>query len=251
MNSRKKIKPGEIRITPEDNRLMEMPPYLNTQVSMPSWFRRTKKGQGSIRSCAGVNDYLTTGITVPLWTNVYFRPNFEANMWESRIDQMSPPLRHISIDGFPFGSTEECPVSRNRTLDTMQYPKVTTPWRVETAPGWSCLVLPVHWEPNPDYDVLPAVVHTDYYHVINIVLNIKTNTDFSIKYGTPMLHIVPFKRSDDVSKITFQDESYFKYVESRGFGFGNIIPSIGAAAPYRRNKIKIDTGLEKKKWYQK
>lgn len=252
MNSRKNIKPGEVRITPEDNRLMEMPPFVNTQMTIPSWFKRTKKTQGSIRSCAGVNDYLTTGITIPLWTNTYFRPNYEANAWEYRIDQMNPPLRNINIDGFSFSSTGECPVSKNRTLETMQYPKIVTPWRIETAKGWSSLVLPVYWEPNSDYDVLPAVVHTDIYHVVNIVLSIKTNTDFSIKYGTPMMQIIPFKRSENVSKINFQDESLFKYVESCGFGFGNIVPSIGSSGPYRRNRIKADAVQEKKKkWYQK
>lgn len=122
---------------------------------------------------------------------------------------MNPPLRNISIEGFAYQSTGECPVSQNRPLDTMQYPKIVNPWRIETAKGWSSLVLPVHWEPNPDYDVLPAVVHTDLYHAVNIVLNIKATTDFSIKYGTPMLHIIPFKRNEDVSKIEFQDESLF------------------------------------------
>jgi hypothetical protein len=164
---------------------------------------------------------------------------------------MNPPLRNIGIEGFAHQSTGECPVSQNRTLDTMPYPKILNPWRIETAKGWSSLVLPVYWEPNSDYDVLPAVVHTDLYHTVNIVINIKTNTDFSIKYGTPMLHIIPFKRKEDISKIEFQDESVFKYVESSGFGFGNIVPSAGAAGSYRRNRIKVDSEEGKKKWYQR
>jgi hypothetical protein len=100
--------------------------------------------------------------------------------------------------------------------------------------------------PNEKYDVLPAIVHTDFYHVANIVLNIKTNTDFMIPYGTPMMQVVPFKRSTNLSSIEFEDESYWKYVASNGFGSGYIMPSIGTAGPYRRHKHKVDIELAKK-----
>ena len=247
MFSKKSVKPGTVRITPEDNRLMTMPPYTNTQVTLPPWYKRMKKGSSSLRYCAGVNDYLSTGITIPMWSNVFFRPNPEQGFWESRIENMDPPLSNLLVHGFPYESTGECPVTGVRKLENMQYPKIITPWRIETAPGWSSLVLPAHWEPHPEYDVLPAVVHTDFYHVINIVLNIKTNTDFMIKYGTPMLHIIPFKRDEDVSEIIFQDESEFKYVASTGFNSGYIIPSTGTARPYRLMRNKVDEDLREKK----
>ena len=240
MNSKKRIKPGTVRITPEDNRLMTMPPFVNEQTSLPQWFKQLKKFSGSLRSCAGVNDYLTTGITIPLWTNVYFRPNLETNFWESRIDNMSPPLHNIAVQGFSYDQTGKCPATDVRKFETMQYPKIINPWRIETAPGWSSLILPPLWEPNENYDVLAAVVHTDFYHAANVVLNIKTTTDFTIKYGTPIMHVIPFKRQDNVSVIEFEDESNFKYVESTGFGFGHILPSTGSAGPYRRYKNKID-----------
>lgn len=247
MSSKKDVKPGTIRITPEDNRLMEMPPYINEQLSLPPWFKHLKKGSSSLRACAGVNDYLTTGITIPLWSNVFFRPNVEGGFWESRVENMNPPLRNLLVEGFRYDSTGECPVTGVRKLENMQYPKIVTPWRIETAPGWSSLVLPVHWEPSNDFDVLPAVVHTDFYHTVNIVLNIKTNTDFVIRYGTPMMHVIPFKRSDNVSSLEFQDESMFKYVESTGFGSGYIMPSTGTAGPYRRMRNRVDEALKGKK----
>jgi hypothetical protein len=226
---------------------MEMPPFLNSQLSMPSWFKRIAKKEGSLRSCAGINDFLSIGLTVPMWSNIFFRPNREHNFWESRVENMNPPVQTLmGIEGFPYTSTGECPVTSVRKMETMQYPKLVTPWRIETAPGWSCLVLPVSWEPNPDYDVLPAVVHTDFYHVANVVLNIKTDTDFVIKYGTPMVHLVPFERTKGLDKITFEDESNWKYVASTGFGAGHIMPSTGSAGPYRRAR-HVDRKLAEKK----
>ena len=248
------VKPGQIRITPEDNRLMEMPPYLNTQLTMPSWFKRITKKEASLRTCAGVNDFLTTGMTMPLWSNIYFRPNTEHNFWESRVENMNPPLQNLVVEGFPHASTGTCPATGVRKLEGMQYPKIVTPWRIETAPGWSCLVLPISWEPNPDYDVLPALIHTDFYHVANIVLNIKTNTDFMIKYGTPMLQLIPFERSKSLESIEFADEEHYKYVASKGLGSGFIMPSLGSAGPYRREKHRVDRELAEmplKKWFRK
>ena len=114
---------------------------------------------------------------------------------------------------------------------------------METAPGWSTLILPVYWEPNENYTVVPAVVHTDFYHLANVVLNITTDRAFGIKHGTPLVQLVPFKRNADFEKIDFNDESYFKYVSTTGFGMGHIAPYDGTAAPYRRERIRVDKQL--------
>ena len=98
---------------------------------------------------------------------------------------------------------------------------------------------------NKNYDILPAVVHTDFYHTANIVLNIKADSPFSIKWGTPLVHLVPFERKTNIDKLIIADESVFKYVASVGFGSGHITPFEGTAAPYRRQRIVIDNELSK------
>ena len=246
MEFNKKVKPGQVRITPEDNRLMTMPPYLNGPTSMPKWYRALSKSRG-MKKCAAINDYLSLGMTMPLWSNIFFRPSPEGNFWESRIENMQPPLRNLQIDGFNYEQHGQCPITGVRKIENAQIPKIVTPWRIETAPGWSCLFLPVLWEPSNDYDVLPSIVHTDFYHTVNIVLNIKTNTDFVIPYGTSMYHIIPFKRTSNFKEIKFEDESRFKYVDVTGFGSGFLMPSTGTAGPYRRARHKIDLGLKNKK----
>jgi hypothetical protein len=81
----KKLKPGEIRITPLDNRLNEMPPYKNNVETLRPWFKRVHKSEGSLRRCAGINDFFNTGITIPAWTNFTFRPGTDGS-WETRAD---------------------------------------------------------------------------------------------------------------------------------------------------------------------
>ena len=249
--NKNKLKPGEVRITPVDNRLNEMPPFINSVETQPAWFKKIHKNPGSLRRCAGINDFLNIGLTIPSWTNFDFRPGQDGN-WETRGTNFGFQKEGIdisAIEGFPFAATEECPITavRSKELSEAQYPKLVNPWRFETAPGWSVLILPVMWEPDKYYDVLPAVVHTDFYHTANIVLNIKTDSPFSIRWGTPLAHLVPFERKTNVDKLFISDESNFKYVASVGFGTGHIMPFDGTAAPYRRQRIVVDKKLENEK----
>lgn len=248
---KQRLKPGEIKMFPVDNRLNEMPPFINSVEKYPSWFLRVHKNKGSLRRCAGINDYYNTGVTLPCWTTFNFRPGSDGN-WESRgagfgFNHMETDIS--KIDGFPFESTGECPISSIRAsgMEHAQYPKLVNPWRVQTAPGWSVLLLPVMWEPNKNYDVLPAVVHADFYHTMNIVLNIKTDSPFTIKWGTPLAHLIPFERKTNVNNLIIGDEHEFKYVAATGFGMGHITPIDGTAAPYRRQRVIIDKQLSLEK----
>lgn len=236
------VKPGVIRFTPSDNRLMEAPPFVNTITEPPSWMKKIGKHMGSVRKCAGTIDLLAAGVTLPMWTNYRFRPDGRG-AWEGVGDDFSPPAGINSLNGFHYESTGECPMTSIRKIETGQYPKLVNPWRFETAPGWSTLLLPLYWEPNEDYSVIPAIVHTDFYHLANIVINPIGDRPFSIRQGTHMCQLIPFKRDTDFQEIEFNDESYFKYVATTGFGMGHVAPSEGTAGPYRRNRVIVDKAL--------
>lgn len=254
-----KLKPGQIRFTPMDNRLMESAPFINTVSDQPSWFRRIRKEGGSLRRCAGTIDFISAGATLPMWTNYRFRPDGHGT-WETGADDFFPSAmiggREVSIGlvtGFNYNSTGECPMTSVRKIETSQYPKIINPWRIETAPGWSTLMLPMHWEPNEDYTVLPAIVHTDFYHQMNVVINPISDKPFTIRFGTSVAQLIPFKRDSDFTEIIFNDEDYFKYVSTSGMGNGHISPADGTGAPYRRERIRIDAELKNKsksRWFK-
>ena len=243
----KKVKPGSVRITPMDNRFMASAPYVNGGQTLPQWFKHIHKGHGSVRSCAGVSDYLGAGITIPAWTNFYFAPNIEQSVWAISADNMNPPIDFQWASNFAFTQTGKCPMTDSRKIEKMSYPKLVTPWRIQTAPGWSSLILPVNYEENQDYSILPAIVHTDFYQVVNIVLNVKTNTEFSIKYQTPLVQIIPFKRDSDINEIEFMDESFFKYASTNMYMTGGIGPKNATGLAYRKAVRLFDSILGNKK----
>jgi hypothetical protein len=115
------------------------------------------------------------------------------------------------------------------------------PYSFVTAKGWSSIISGIPYEPNNNYDVVPAIVHTDYYHHMNVVLNLKGDEPFVIRYGTPLAHVIPFKRSGDIQEIKFADEEYFKYVFARGMSDGptnSLDGSVGQR--YRKNRKNSD-----------
>lgn len=239
-----KPKNNEILIIPQDNRLMEIAPYLPYQ-KLPNWWKDLPKHPGSIRRCQGTYDYITNGIVIPLWTDITIRPSIDGKMYDlrlSHIDGMQPFDAH----GFDQSSTSGCPISSIKKIPSAQYPKIVSPWRFKTAKGVSLMVLPILHEPNPNYTVVPGIVHTDFYNQIHIVLNITTDKEFTIPAGTPMQFMVPITRKNNFKRILWGNESMFKFVQSSGLGKGCLV------APdrnlfYRRKQKEIDNEIESNK----
>jgi len=252
---------GKIAIIPWDNRLLEMPPFQNDR-TLPQWVKEAPNGQGSIRRCAATMDFLTTGITIPAWTNFRFTKTETDGQWDFSCDQFEgfagqgpEPFRS---QPFNFDQTGSCPMTRVREVETIGYPKLVNPFRIVTAPGWSTLVLPAMFEPSRHYSVLPGIVNTDYYHEANCVLNLLGNESFVIHWGTPLMHLIPIKRDSLPHEINFYDESAAKYVIGRGFGSGALKPSYtgwSSGRLYRAHRIKHDAEIvnreKPRKWWKK
>lgn len=242
-----KVKKNEILIIPSNNQLLEYQPYISSS-KFPEWWKEQDKNPGSIRRCYGTQDYISLGITLPLWSNVYVRPSPSGTSFEVKIDNIAYAKEYptFNVEGFPASSVnEKCPFSTQREI-VGNFPKLVTPWLYKTAPGYSSLILPMSLEPNPNYEVLPGVVHTDYYHHINIVLVIKNSKEFMIPVGTPMYQIIPFKRSDKTKEITFGNESMFQFYAGRGTGDGYLANSPRKNI-YKKLQVKIDSELEQNK----
>lgn len=239
---------GEILIAPSENRLMQIPPYLPWS-NLPSWWKNLSKNKGSIRRCQGTYDYITHGIVIPLWTDVTIRPSIDGKMFELKLSGYMD--QSFDLQAFANESAEGCPFSDIKKIPTAQYPKLVSPWTYYTPKGVSLMVLPMLHEPNPNYTIVPGVVHTDYYHTIHVVLNITTDKEFTIPAGTPIQYMIPITRKHSLRKIVWGDESHYRFLNGSGLGLGSLI------APdrnlYYRKKQKL-TDLEilegaNKKWY--
>lgn len=240
------VQKNEILVVPRDNRLWEYGPYTNYN-SKPSWWRSLHKDKGSLRRCYGTTDFLSLGLTFPMWTNVEVRPNAAHTDTEIRLDPISDGFalnknENFTEQGFLYSSTGECPFNASRPIQG-HYPKLVTPWQFKTAPGYSTLVLPTLLEPNPNYTVMPGLIHTDYYHTINIVLIVNTTQPFKIEVGTPMYQLITIKRSDNITKIIEGNETMYRFLNARGTGDG-YLSNMDRRAIYRRLMKKADVELE-------
>ena len=254
-------KPNELFVAPISNRLWH--PNLAIRASRsktPDWFKNIPAGDSSLKRCYGVADYLRTGYVVPLWATLDVRlpiNKFDKG-WDAKFNIMSSYLfevESVTEDDMQFyfsyesilknqfpGSQvgNECPVAKKKTRES-SYLKLVTPWVVRTAPGWSSLFLPQIWEPNPNYEVMGAVIHTDYYPNANLVINVLTDKPFRIPEGTIMQHIIPFKRDDCMleTQVLKGDESVHKLLRNTGFGpvFTTPEDTIGG---YKREQKRMD-----------
>lgn len=233
------VKEGEVLIVPLDNRLTEdIKPYPAGGKNLPEWFRHSPKD--GIRRCAGVEDFLSLGFIIPAWTNFSFYPRPDLGGWEVEIGQLEFAPRQFISDPFPRATTGSCPMTDNRKIQDSPYPKLVNPYSIITAPGWSCIINGIVHEPNPNYDVVTGIVNTDYYHHVNIVLNLTNDDPFTIEYGEPLAHIIPFKRNPGLKDLKFADEEYYKYVNAKGMGAGPKLIKTRPAPLYRKEKKKQD-----------
>lgn len=242
-----KPKKGEILIIPQDNRLMEIPPFLPSE-SLPTWWKDLPKEKGSIRRCQGTYDYITNGFIIPLWTDVTIRPSINGKGFDVRVNNLDGGGIYFDVAGFDSWSTSGCPINNEKAIPTSQFPKLVSPWRYKTPKGISLMVLPVLHEPNPNYTVVPGIVHTDFYNQIHVVLNITTDKEFTIPAGTPIQFMVPITRKNNFKRILWGNESMFRFVVNSGLGEGCLV-SPDRTHVYRKKQRELDLEVEKdKKW---
>jgi hypothetical protein len=256
---------NELFVVPATNILLhpKLSVYPNRS-RMPDWYKHSMGGESGIKRCYGLADYLRTGYTVPMWAKLDIRPplNKLQPKWEAKYDFSHGLVSHELMfvdeqteDEFfsanslfhnQFGQEQvgECPVSKIKTRHNSAYLKLTNPWLFKTAPGYSTLFIAPQWSPNPNYQVMSGVVNTDYYHHANVVLNITSDSEFSIEEGTPMLHAIPFKREDGIkgSELIRGDENLHKVLD--GLGFLSVRRPTDWKGMYKREQAQIDRSLK-------
>ena len=77
---------------------------------------------------------------------------------------------------------------------------VSVPWRIETPPGYSCLIQPPYFHFEKRFTLWPGIVDTD---TIDVPwsnwpghMNIPKGESVKVQPGTPLMQVFPFKRED-------------------------------------------------------
>jgi len=264
-------KDGELVVVPIDNELWHpsIAVYANNKKS-PDWFKNVLAGDGGLRGCYGLGDYMRTGYTIPLWANLEVRAPISKleSRWSARYttgqDRSSasqrihenPPefigkpglelFEQRSLEGNQFAhrQTGPCPIQGVQDRPNGDYLKLVNPWLFKTAPGWSCLFMQPQWQPHRDYDVLAGVVNTDSYHHANVVFNIRSANGFSLEQGTPLMHVIPFKRSQTIKKSSVIKGDAGMYKLLNHLGFDSVLGAEDNAGRYKKEQHRVDKSLE-------
>jgi hypothetical protein len=218
----------------EDHAMLDKP--AKASKNLPNWFKHLKRvipgehknAPGTIKRCVPVLDAATQGYIIPSWCDWHIKVSeeevkvtnedgTETTTREARIGISSAGDMRLGdmISGHGWQQVgDDCPIKHYPLGKTLM--KFTNPWVVETSPGWSCLFK----TPSNHYSnirIMEGVVDTDTYRrQVNFPFFWDgCNTgEFEIKKGSPLIHVIPFKRQELELKFDTWDHEYMNMMDT-------------------------------------
>ena len=206
---RKKEKPYIRFRHRKDHELIPRP--MRASKSLPDWFKSlARRPEGAephepqtVKRCVPVLDAASNGYYIPAWCDfaVSVRNIESEETKETDLAIRINPASNLNLFGEETVSGHawkqvgnDCPI-QNYELGKVLL-KFLNPWVIETQQGWSCLFKsPPHHYSN--IRIMEGVVDTDRYHrQVNFPFFWDGNKEgeFLIEAGTPLIHVIPFKR---------------------------------------------------------
>ncbi len=165
-------------------------------------YRVDEKPILNIKGCAPAMDFMTAGYILH---NSYatelqgFVHQFKENIKIKTARTIKDPSEDNNMfarKSMAVFYEDACPVV-NDTKTRRVYFKYKTSWGIKTPPGYSCLIMQPTYLNETRFDLLPAIVDTDTYHLpIPVAGYLNVRELVRIEPGTPVLQIIPFKRDD-------------------------------------------------------
>lgn len=207
-------------------------PIVAARTILPYWLKKQVDAKDvKFVRCPGMSDLSREGYLMCAWTDIHIKANRQGTAVHMPLlttPELNPQLMDFAVvDGLaPIDDT----VAKKVT-------KLPTPWGVFTEPGYSAHVLPAVMH-SPFLDKLYVYAGTNDYedfHTCNFIFSAITACEIIIPAGTPLLHILPFKR-ENFHAVT----GLANRLETDQHRFGFTTRAVGA---YRRlfHKKKIYT----------
>jgi hypothetical protein len=197
-----KTKPIEITFKTFDPYLLSNLSPISHSKKYPEWFKKTPpfNGEGSvssnfeplkgptIRRCPAINDYFTTGITIPGWTDLEFFIDGAKGAIEWRYSNNYPNFQLVQ----PHDSGQF-----PHLADKYMHAKIISPWIAECNSDikWF-LTKPSYFSEFDDQDVIFCDGVIQFYN--NFVTNVnlffpKRSTSYTVKFsaGLPFQKYIP------------------------------------------------------------
>ena len=192
----------------------------------------------TIKKCPALPDFFSQGYIVPMWSDLDVKVD-NKNLTLNETDYGFDVPKWLGHENIQFISYMKELRIGNRELEATI--KACSPWHVITPPGWSTLVLPLFYDFETNYTVMPGIIDTDISHQMNHPMLVHSdNKDFSIKKGDPFVVYIPFKRSSVNYEINIGDEKMFERFQKESQEFEKARFSKN---PYRKMQRKRDFNL--------
>ena len=159
----------------------------------------------SIKKCMPFVDMMKTGFCIPLWHDIFIRN-------ETAYDNNPVPISERGDEPLYSLAAHKKEQLDNTTLDTNAVPniiyKLTNPWKIVTPKGWSCLFIsPQHRDDIP-IKIISGVVDTDKHpFAVNFPFFINKEFAGTVKIGTPIAQVIPFRRVTSKLNLRFMNEA--------------------------------------------
>lgn len=164
----------------------------------------------TVKRCMPFLDAMTSGYIIPAPVDMHIKRNendINGNVQLNFYTCLSIEKEPIIKVDHSFEQLKNHPYMLNGNIIVMKF---VNPWVIKTPKGYSCLfVNPLNISSPESIEIIPGIVETDRYHSnINFPFfyHSKENTDTFIKKGTPLVHVIPFKRESWFRKISFFNE---------------------------------------------
>jgi len=194
----------QIKFTCTDPLVEKHFPVVPAKRMLPEWYKdlepnRTPgrcpagyEGLPTAKKCMPALDMMSMGYIVP---NAY-EQEFTTSINEEGYEEYQRDINFRSgMDPNNGHHHEQCPVEIDGKKKN--YFKIELPWKLETPPGYSSMIVPPFYHFPKGYSILPAVIDSDtydaaYFNFVGVLLDEKV----TISAGEPLAQIIPFKREE-------------------------------------------------------
>jgi hypothetical protein len=172
---------------------------------VPDWYKDTEpyspeyidilnklapaKDYSTIKRCPPIFDAISSGYIIVTHADLLIKKNnggLVYNWLENLID---------------FHNSKQASLHPDKMINSegldLEYPKIISPWGIETPKGYSCLFVPPMHRKNI-VNIFPGIVDTDCFNVpVNFPFVVSDlNFEGIIPAGTPIAQVIPFKRDE-------------------------------------------------------
>jgi len=166
-----------------------------------------KHGKETFVDCPGIFDYKNTGWIIPAWDEFKIYCSDKATMayagggtkMRPSNGQLPCPVHDSNPNGMNADITDGIPPGDKNAVKRLQPLHFTSPWVVIPEGDVSFLLLPPHYHSDivDDFIIYPGIVdYNPRFGALNWIMSPRREGTYTIKAGTPLLHVIPIHKAD-------------------------------------------------------